>query len=31
LYKSTDLVKKQSFETSLIKRLDEMYPTKLYK
>ena len=31
LHKNADLVKKQSFETSLIKKLDEMYPTKLYK
>ncbi len=31
LYKNTDLVKKQSFQTSLIKKLDKMYPTKLYK
>lgn len=31
LYANTDKVKKQSFETSLIKKLDKMYPTKLYK
>jgi peptidyl-prolyl cis-trans isomerase D len=31
LHKNADLVKKQSFQTSLIKKLDEMYPTKLYK
>ncbi len=31
LYKNADLVKKQSFQTKLIKELDKMYPTKLYK
>jgi len=31
LYKNIDLVKKQSFQANLIKKLDEMYPTKLYK
>ncbi|MBU1668976.1 peptidylprolyl isomerase [bacterium] len=31
LYKSADQVKKQSFETSLIKKLDKMYPTEFYK
>lgn len=30
-YKNTDHVKKQSFETSLIKKLDKMYPTEFYK
>lgn len=30
LYKSTDQVKKQSFEANLIKKLDKMYPTELY-
>ena len=31
LYKSADQVKKQGFETSLIKKLDKMYPTEFYK
>jgi len=31
LYKNIDLVKQQSFQANLIKKLDEMYPTKLYK
>jgi len=31
LYKSADQVKKQAFETSLLKKLDKAYPTKLYK
>lgn len=31
LYKSADQVKKQSFETSLIEKLDKIYPTELYK
>ena len=30
LYKNANKVKKQSFETSLIKRLDKMYPTEFY-
>ena len=30
LYSSTDKVKSQSFESSLIKKLDKMYPTVLY-
>jgi len=31
LYKNTDQVKEQSFQTSLIKKLDKMYPTEFYK
>ncbi len=31
LYKNTDKVKEQSFQTSLIKKLDKMYPTEVYK
>lgn len=31
LYKNTDKVKEQSFQTSLIKKLDKMYPTEFYK
>jgi peptidyl-prolyl cis-trans isomerase D len=31
LYKSADMVKKQSFEASLMKKLDKLYPTELYK
>ena len=31
LHKNADMVKKQSFETSLINKLDKLYPTKLYK
>jgi peptidyl-prolyl cis-trans isomerase D len=31
LHKNIDLVKKQSFRANLVKKLDEMYPTKLYK
>jgi len=31
LYANTDKVKKQSFEASLIKKLDKMYPTEFYK
>ena len=31
LYSNTDKVKKQSFETSLIKKLDNMYPTEFYR
>ena len=31
LYENTDKVKRQSFETSLIKKLDNMYPTEFYK
>ncbi len=31
LYKNTDKVKEQSLQTSLIKKLDKMYPTEFYK
>ncbi len=31
LYKNIDLIKKQSFMANLVKKLDKMYPTKLYK
>jgi peptidyl-prolyl cis-trans isomerase D len=31
LYKNTNQVKEQSFQTSLIKKLDKMYPTEFYK
>ena len=31
LFKNTDQVKKQSFEASLIKKLDKMYPTEFYR
>ena len=31
LYRNTDQVKEQSFQTSLIKKLDKMYPTEFYK
>ncbi len=31
LYKSADQVKRQTFETSLLKKLDKAYPTQLYK
>jgi len=31
LYKNADQVKEQSFQTSLIKKLDKMYPTEFYK
>jgi len=31
LFKNTNKIKKQSFETSLIKKLDKMYPTEFYK
>jgi len=31
LYKNTDQIKEQSFQTSLIKKLDKMYPTEFYK
>jgi len=31
LNKNIDLVKNQSFRANLIKKLDNMYPTKLYK
>jgi len=31
LYRNTDKVKEQSFQTSLIKKLDKMYPTEFYR
>ena len=31
LYKNADQVKEQSFQTSLIKKLDKLYPTEFYK
>jgi len=31
LYRNTDTVKEQSFQTSLIKKLDKMYPTEFYR